>query len=146
MRRDVGGGVTPAEQLAAELGDRVHPIAAILPLDLAAPLVDTVGTAARQLADALTSLDTHEAAQAVIDVMAALWPVTDPPSRWWATPLGRVVAGNVDVDGSVTQYAAADMLGVTRSTVATLIDRGRLARHPDGGVDRASVLARLAGR
>ena len=50
------------------------------------------------------------------------------------------------VTGSVTQQRAADMLGVTRGTVAQLVHRGNLERHPDGGVAIASVVARLLSR
>jgi hypothetical protein len=36
------------------------------------------------------------------------------------------------------------MLGVVRGTVSQMVARGTLDRHPDGGVLRSSVLARLA--
>ena len=38
------------------------------------------------------------------------------------------------------------MLGVHPGTVAQLVHRGTLDRHPDGGILRASVLQRLARR
>lgn len=49
-------------------------------------------------------------------------------------------------DACVTQADAAAMLGVSRGTIAQLVSRGTLARHPDGGVDRAAVIARMLAR
>jgi hypothetical protein len=109
--------------------------------------------AARLLAAQLVQTnDDRLAAQTVIDVMHALWPNAAPEdcgqANWWLTPLGQVCGRSLsrnDVD-SVTQERAAAMLGITRSTVATLVRRGTLARHADGGVSRAAVLERLARR
>jgi hypothetical protein len=38
------------------------------------------------------------------------------------------------------------MLGITRQGVHDLVTRGKLARHPDGGVKPESVRARLNQR
>lgn len=87
-------------------------------------------------------------------VLAACWPPgITPPPEWWNTPLGRLVARWVNPGtGSVTYDEAARMLGVSRGTVSQMVHRGvhgkggsgGLERHPDGGVTRASVLARIA--
>lgn len=97
----------------------------------------------------LASDDDRLAAQTCIDVMNTLWPHGAPEqvndAEWWQSPLGRLCARSLGRDDaeSVSQYVAAAMLGVTRGTVAQMVTRGTLDRHPDGGVLRASVLQRL---
>lgn len=44
---------------------------------------------------------------------------------------------------AVSYSVAGAMLGVTRQGVHDLVTRGKLARHPDGGVTVDSVRARL---
>ena len=82
-------------------------------------------------------------------LLAALYPDGfDVPPSWWGTPLGQVVArriGHPHAD-SVTRTVAGAMLGITRQAVQDLINRGKLARHPDGGVSVASVRERLGDR
>lgn len=96
--------------------------------------------------------DDRLAAQTCIDLMVALWPHASPEdvgeAAWWQTALGRLCARSLGRDDaeSVSQSVAAAMLGVTRGTVAQLVARGTLDRHPDGGVLRASVLQRLSRR
>ena len=107
---------------------------------------EAVGLADR-LAMQVRSDDERERAEIVADLMATLWPRSEPPVEWWSTPLGLCIAASVgwDLDAvSVTQQAAAEMLGVTRGTVAQLVHRGDIERHPYGGLLRSSVLARLA--
>lgn len=94
--------------------------------------------------------DDRLAAQTVIDIMCWRWPDAAPEAcghaDWWQTPVGRLCArslGRVDAD-AVTHSVAAAMLGVTRGTISQWVHRGTLDRHPDGGVLRGSVLARLA--
>ncbi|BCJ29981.1 hypothetical protein [Actinocatenispora sera] len=82
-------------------------------------------------------------------LVATLYPddaAFDPPAAWWATPLGRVVARRVGHPGAhhVSYAVAGAMLGVTRQAVHDLIQRGKLDRHPDGGVRVTSVRARLS--
>lgn len=68
------------------------------------------------------------------------------PAEWWQTPLGRVAARVMDHDDTdaVNPTTAARMLGIAPSTVFQWRREGKLERHPDGGVTRASVMARLA--
>lgn len=106
-------------------------------------------TAAMLVAQLTQDDDDRLSAQTAIDVMVCLWPHVDPEHvdpHWWRSPLGKLVArsmGRADAE-AVSQSVAAAMLGVTRGTVAQLVARGTLDRHPDGGVLRASVLQRLA--
>lgn len=68
-----------------------------------------------------------------------------PPSGWWQSPLGRVMAlrvGHPAAD-SVSYAVAGAMLGITRQGVHDLITRGKLDRHPDKGVTTASVQRRI---
>ena len=89
--------------------------------------------------------DDRLSAQTVIDLAGVAWDI-DPAPEWWHTPLGRLVARSVGCEDSevVSHSVAAAMLGVHRGTISQLVHRGTLDRHPDGGVARASVLARLA--
>lgn len=104
-------------------------------------------TAQRLAAQISQDEDDRLAAQTVIDLAGVAWEI-DPPAEWWRTPLGRLVARSVGRDDSeaVTQSVAAAMLGVTRGTIAQLVARGTLDRHPEGGVSRASVLKRIVAR
>lgn len=139
-----------AAQLTEELGQRAWELAALLGPDVADELRRRIRSAVPILAAQLLQDDDDRlAAQTVIDVMCALWPHGQPEDAdpdWWRTALGRACArslGRADAE-SVSQSVAAAMLGVTRGTVAQLVARGTLDRHPDGGVLRASVLQRLA--
>ena len=94
----------------------------------------------------------RHAVHACMTVMHALWPNAAPEdcgqARWWLTPLGRRCAAALSrredaFEESVTHETAAAMLGVARGTIATMVSRGNLDRHTDGGVLRSSVLARL---
>ncbi|MBX6765801.1 MAG: hypothetical protein IRY90_01350 [Actinomadura rubrobrunea] len=69
----------------------------------------------------------------------------DVPLSWWSTPLGRVVASRLGhpYAESVSRSVAGAMLGITRQGVQDLLNRGKLARHPDGGVSAASVRERI---
>lgn len=100
------------------------------------------------IALALGSEDDDEAAETVSDVLNALWGRCDPDPDWWRTPVGRLCArslGHSDSD-AVTHSVAAAMLGIGRNQIGVLVNRGKLERHPDGGVTRASVLLRIADR
>ena len=89
-----------------------------------------------------------EAAGLIARFVASLYPGDsrfDPPAAWWATPLGRVVVWRVGHPGAeaVSYATAGAMLGITRQGVHDLVRRGKLRRHPDGGVAPDSVRARF---
>ena len=133
-------------QLAEEIGARSYALGALLGVDAMQAMSHSVEQRAPIWAAQLVQDDDDRlAAQTVIDVMAVLWP-TEPPAEWWRTPLGRVCARSIGTDDAeaVTHAVAAAMLGVARGAVGVMVSRGNLDRHPDGGVVRASVLARLA--
>jgi hypothetical protein len=137
-----------AAQIRDGLGAVVDPLGPLLGLDLADVLRDRVSSRAAGLAEQLVSRDHHVISETVIKLMNALWPIGDPPANWWRTPLGRAVAGSIrpeDIEAVAPSVAAA-MLGVSRGRVYQLLEQGKLDRHPHGGVVRASVLQRLAGR
>lgn len=112
--------------------------------DLRAELAASSRTWAAQL----LGDDDQAAARLAVRIVAALYPSDtpfDPPPRWWRTPLGQVVlrrAGHPSAQ-AVSYSVAGAMLGVTRQGVHDLVTRGKLARHPDGGVSVESVRARL---
>jgi hypothetical protein len=86
-----------------------------------------------------------------IRLVCALYPSDrpfDPPSEWWSTPFGRVVARRAGHPAAekVSYSVAGAMLGVTRQGAHDLVSRGKLDRHPTGGVSSASVRARLNSR
>lgn len=143
-----------ARQLAGELTNaawRLHTTG----LQFADPFDPTAIAQITSAAATLTAQldqdnDDQLAAEACTTILNALWPDTSPEhvdrGDWWRTPLGRLCArtlGRNDTD-AVTQSVAAAMLGVTRGTIAQMVHRGTLDRHPDGGVLRSSILQRLA--
>jgi hypothetical protein len=88
------------------------------------------------------------ATMAAARLVATLYPGDgpfDPPASWWGTPLGQVVARRVGHPWfeSISYATAGAMLGITRQGVHDLVKRGRLPRHPDGGVPSAAVRDRL---
>lgn len=140
-----------ADQLAEELAGAMVALAGIAgPVEMAA-WPAAMADAGRRLALSLCSDDDREAAAAAADVMAALWPHVDPEevdrADWWRTPLGRAVARTAGQDDEqVSRSVAAAMLGVHPGTVAQMAARGNLDRHPDGGILRSSVLAKIHAR
>jgi hypothetical protein len=135
-----------ADQLASELDAAlVGPVNALLGSDLADQVSARVTARLPMLVEYLCGDDDQLLAETVLDVLGALFP-DQPPDEWWRTPLGRRCAASAGLDDTseVTHSVAAAMLGISRNTVPTLLDRGALDRHPDGGVTRASVFARLS--
>lgn len=142
--------ITAAEQLRDEVADRADGLAGLLgPDDHLAhtALWERWGRTAEAVAAQL-AVDAYgddhaqrAAAQACADVLNALWPAADPPDEWWLTPLGRLCASSLGVEGSemVSAHVAAAMLGVHPSQIGALVATGRLDRHPDGGIVAASV-------
>jgi hypothetical protein len=106
---------------------------------------------ARRWADTLGGDDDTAALMLAGRLIATLYPADrgfDPPADWWATPLGQVIARRAGHPWaeSVTYATAGAMLGITRQGVHDLVRRGRLPRHPDGGVPSSAVRDRLRGR
>ena len=137
-----------ADQLAGALDNYiVGALEAIGALDLAAMTRERIAETAPTLAASLCSDDDEVAAQTVIDLAGVAWP-EEPEPVWWRTPVGRMVGRSVGRDDteSVSYSVAAAMLGVATGTVKSMMARERtdLDRHPDGGLTRASVLARIA--
>ncbi|MGW0431022.1 hypothetical protein ACWDV4_00525 [Micromonospora sp. NPDC003197] len=107
-----------------------------------------VGNRAKTWVARILDSDDQEATMAIVRLMSTLYPGDgpfQPPADWWTTPLGRVVAWRVGhpTAESVPYAVAGAMLGITRQGVHDLVNRGKLARHPDGGVVSASVRDRL---
>jgi hypothetical protein len=105
---------------------------------------------AGQWAAQLHDGDDTTAVRAAIRLIATLYPddrAFDPPVDWWRTPLGGVVARRVGHPAAeaVSYATAGAMLGITRQGVHDLVRRGRLPRHPDGGVPSAAIRDRLRG-
>ncbi|GAA2757302.1 hypothetical protein [Actinopolymorpha rutila] len=111
-------------------------------------LRDRAVTQAAAWADDLLDDDERQAAHTLARLVGTLWPgdeMFDPPASWWRTPLGQVAVRRVGhpTAEAVTYAVAGAMLGVTRQGVHDLLTRGKLDRHPDGGVTVASVRERL---
>jgi hypothetical protein len=128
------------------------------PLDVLLEGDDAVGALrrlvrlrARDWADTLHTGSDSAAIMMAGRLIATLYPgdrVFDPPADWWATPLGQVVAvraGHPWAE-SVSYATAGAMLGITRQGVHDLVRRGRLPRHPDGGVPSPAIRDRLRAR
>lgn len=107
--------------------------------------------AAAVFAARLLGADDQDAAWAAATLIGALYPsdtAFNPPPDWWRTPLGRAVLRRMGHPSAETvPYAVAGaMLGITRQGVHDLVVRGKLSRHPDGGVTVASVREREVQR
>jgi hypothetical protein len=108
----------------------------------------TVVAEAQAWAAQLLGDDDQAAARTAIRIIASLYPGDapfDPPAEWWRTPLGQVVIRRVGhpLSDAVSYSVAGAMLGITRQGVHDLVTRGKLARHPEGGVTVDSIRARL---
>src|SRR5690349_12865374 len=118
--------------------------------DAVAALRQLVRLRAERWAAQLRDGDDATAVRAAARLVATLYPgdrAFDPPVDWWRTPLGAVVAQRVGHPAaeSVSYATAGAMLGITRQGVHDLVRRGRLPRHPDGGVPSAAIRDRLRG-
>ncbi|MBE1487722.1 hypothetical protein [Plantactinospora soyae] len=92
--------------------------------------------------------DDPEALGTAMRIAATLYPGDgpfEPPVEWWRSPLGQTVVRRVGhpTARSVSYAVAGAMLGITRQGVHDLLSRGKLARHPEGGVLPSSVRDRL---
>lgn len=133
-----------ADQIADEL-DRAlaSPVSMLLGIDLGQQVADHCQALAPVLADQLVGDDCKLAAQTVIDLMCVL---PDPEPRWWLTPLGEVVARSVTGgEWTVSQSEAANLLGVTRGTIAQMAARGTIDADR-AGVSVGSLLAVIVRR
>ncbi|GAA4610355.1 hypothetical protein GCM10023195_42430 [Actinoallomurus liliacearum] len=106
---------------------------------------------AEDWADRMLDGDERTATHTIARMMATLYPGDepfDPPADWWRTPLGQVVVRRVGhpYARAVSYSVAGAMLGITRQGVHDLVTRGKLERHPDGGVTPESVRDRLNRR
>ncbi|MFC3735842.1 hypothetical protein [Paractinoplanes deccanensis] len=118
--------------------------------DAVAALRSLVRARSRRWAATLRGDDETAAVMMTARLIATLHPGDgpfDPPADWWGTPLGQVVARRAGHMGaeSVSYATAGAMLGITRQGVHDLVRRGRLPRHPDGGVPSAAIRDRLRG-
>jgi hypothetical protein len=119
--------------------------------DAVTALRELVRLRARRWAESMRNGDDRAATMTAARLIATLYPsdrAFDPPAEWWATPLGQVVAvraGHPSAE-SVSYATAGAMLGITRQGVHDLVRRGRLPRHPDGGVPSSAVRDRLRAR
>ena len=99
-------------------------------------------------ADEMLTGDDTAAVGVAARLISALYPddrAFDPPAEWWRSPVGRVVARRVGHPAaeSVSYATAGAMLGISRQGVHDLVRRGRLPRHPDGGVPSTAIRDRL---
>ncbi|WP_016700393.1 hypothetical protein [Actinoalloteichus spitiensis] len=102
-------------------------------------------------ARAMVTGDDAEATHAITRTIATLYPGDgpfDPPADWWRTPLGTITARRVGHPSAhaLSYPVAGAMLGISRQGVHDLLNRGKLDRHPDGGVTASSVRDRLRAK
>ncbi|MEU8331123.1 hypothetical protein [Micromonospora sp. NPDC048839] len=103
---------------------------------------------ARSWAATMVGGDEQAAYGVIVRAISTLYPGDgpfNPPLDWWRTPLGQIVARRVGhpTAESVSYAVAGAMLGITRQGVHDLAARGKLARHPEGGVLSCAVRDRL---
>ncbi|WP_430783810.1 hypothetical protein [Actinoplanes sp. G11-F43] len=109
---------------------------------------DLLRVRATEWARVLEGADHTAAVHLIARLIAALHPdehAFNPPADWWRSPFGQIVLRRVGhpYAASVSYATAGAMLGVTRQAVHDLVRRGRLPRHPDGGVPVAAIRDRL---
>jgi hypothetical protein len=138
------------DQIVEVIGVRLlDPLEILLEGDPALdPLRTSVAARARELAHRILTADDHTALTSIARLVGALYPGDepfDPPVDWWRTPMGQVVVWRVGhpTADHVSYPVAGAMLGISRQGVHDLVSRGKLTRHPDGGVVPASIRARL---
>jgi hypothetical protein len=150
-----------ADVTVIERGALVEQIVRLLDIRLLDPLEvlldadDVVGTLreivrirAGRWADGMRDGDDVTAVRTAARLIATLYPgdrAFDPPAGWWQTPLGQTVALRVGHPAAetVSYGTAGAMLGISRQGVHDLVRRGRLPRHPAGGVPSTAVRDRL---
>ncbi|MCW3817803.1 hypothetical protein ONA91_25460 [Micromonospora sp. DR5-3] len=145
----------PAEEELVEQLTRLIDIRLLDPLEILVnghhaidPLRAVVRERARSWAATMVSGDDQAAYGVIARAISTLYPGDgpfDPPLDWWRSPLGQIVARRVGhpTAEAVSYAVAGAMLGITRQGVHDLASRGKLARHPAGGVLSAAVRDRL---
>jgi hypothetical protein len=138
------------EQIARLLDVRLlDPLEVLLEGDDAVlALRELVRVRAGRWADALHDGDDVTAIRTGARLIATLYPgdrAFDTPADWWRTPLGQVIARRVGHPSleAVSYATAGAMLGISRQGVHDLVRRGRLPRHPEGGVPSSAIRDRL---
>jgi hypothetical protein len=116
--------------------------------ELLGPIRDRLRVEAEVWPAQLLGPDREPATRTAARLIAVLFPgdaPIDPPAPWWRTALGRAVARTAGhpASESVSFGTAGAMLGITRQGVADLVKRGKLDRHPSGGVTTSSIRDRL---
>lgn len=139
------------EQLVELVDERLlRPLETLLESDAAiGSLRRWIGLSAKTWAARLDDPDERVAAATARRLVETLYgrePFA-PPAEWWRSPLGRVVVRRVGHPAAdrVGYAAAGAMLGISRQGAHDLAARGKLDRHPSGGVTVASVRRRLLG-
>jgi hypothetical protein len=78
-------------------------------------------------------------------VVAALFGNGEPLLEWWtSTPMGTICAKALLDEHQPISWSygiAADTLGLAKSTISTVAARGRITKHPRGGLVPASVIS-----
>jgi hypothetical protein len=81
--------------------------------------------------------------------VASLWRGLDGlvPYKWWATACGELCAraGFDDRSGPIRKMHAAAMMGVLESSMSSVVRGHEDAERSDGTLERAWVMARVAG-
>jgi hypothetical protein len=139
--------MTPLEgQILEELNRPLHALGELLGTEVVRPIRHHIEECVGEITAALRS-DGRAARDTALGLMRVLFPRdAEPPAPWWRTPLGRACAPySVGLyPDRVRANSAAAILGIGPSRVYQLLDSGKLTRHPDGGVTRASVMRRVA--
>ncbi|MEU4687974.1 hypothetical protein [Actinoplanes sp. NPDC023714] len=99
-------------------------------------------------AETIEKNDHAAAVHTIARIIATLYPdehAFTPPPEWWRTPLGQAVLRTVGhpYAEAVSLATAGAMLGISRQGVHDLVRRGKLPRHPGGGVPVNAIRERL---
>jgi hypothetical protein len=141
--------MTPLEgQILEELNRPLHALGGLLGTEVVRPVRHHIDERVGEITAALRG-EGRAARDTALGLMHVMFPRdAEPPAQWWRTPLGRACATHSVglYPDQVKANSAADILGVGPSRVYQLLDSGKLERHPDGGVTRASVMRRVAGQ
>jgi hypothetical protein len=139
--------MTPLEgQILEELNRPLRALGELLGTEVVLPVRHHIDERVGEITAALRS-EGRAARDTALGLMQVMFPGdAEPPAQWWRTPLGRACATHSVglYPDQVKANSAADILGVGPSRVYQLLDSGKLLRHPDGGVTRASVMQRVA--